>query len=294
MQQHTHRLADDGACSAGGTGGQFWLLSVAVLHARLQAAGQQQHPNLLWQFAAMALTARLAACSVASLPAGSAERLAAMVTSCHSTFAKLQRASDSPAEEPTEDRHLRIVAYQALLYTLGALHEATGTLHEVLLHLEPRENTACCCPVAAIQAHYVVSTAEAISHAMVCSLRADELAPYTSPHAALSTPLKAGASQSMFRMLQMSPTIAATWLEALGTLITHVVRTGKPLDGNWDLLHKVSLTYACRSGCLPGRICMRITCRLAAAQQPAAHLISAKCAGSSRRGRTADCAAHAC
>jgi hypothetical protein len=111
------------------------LLRVVVLHARLQAAGQLQHPNLRWQSAAMALTAHLAASSAASLPDGSAERLAAMAASCHSTFTKLQLASDAQAEESTEDIQLRIVAYQALLATLGALHKAVGTLHEVLLHL---------------------------------------------------------------------------------------------------------------------------------------------------------------
>jgi hypothetical protein len=72
-------------------------------------------------------------------------------------------------------------------------------------------------------------------------------------------------------MLQMSPTIAATWLEALGTLIAHVVRRGKPLDGNWDLLHQVSLMYACHCGCLHEPVCLRIARHLAAAQQPAAH-----------------------
>lgn len=51
-------------------------------------------------------------------------------------------------------------------------------------------------------------------------------------------------------MLQMSPTIAATWLEALGTLIAYVVRTGKPIDGHWDLLHTVSVLYASRRCCL--------------------------------------------
>lgn len=95
-------------------------------------------------------------------------------------------------------------------------------------------------------------------------------------------------------MLQMSPTIAATWLEALGTLIAHVVRTGKPLDGNWDLLHQVSLMYACRGGCLPGRICMRHrmpSCSSMIACSPPDVCDSA---GGARRGRTSNRTAPTC
>ena len=80
----------------------------------------------------MALTAQLAAYSAASLPAGSAERVAAMVAFCHGTFTKLQLASDPQAAGSVEGTKLRIMAHQALLYTLGAL----GSLHEVPIHLD--------------------------------------------------------------------------------------------------------------------------------------------------------------
>ena len=141
--QHKHRLAADAACLAGAHGHHCVHECCCVV--RLQAAGlQQQHPNPLWRFATMALTAQLAAYSAASLPAGSAERLAAMVAFCQSA---MQMASDSRAEGDTlEDRHLQMLAYKALVPTMLVL----STLHEVLMHLAPRGNTPCWCPVTSL------------------------------------------------------------------------------------------------------------------------------------------------
>lgn len=119
--------------------------SVVVLHARHQVAIlQQPFSDLMWQFETIAMTARLAACSTASQPAGSAERLAAMLQFCHGAFTHMQTPSDdSQAEEPVADK---ILGYQALLYTLGALNP---DLHEVLLHLDPEgiQLVVPCCTV---------------------------------------------------------------------------------------------------------------------------------------------------
>ena len=228
--------------------------SVVVLHARLQAAGlHQPHPNPLWRFATMALTAQLAAYSAGSLPAGSAERLAAMVAFCQS---RMQAAADSRAEgDALEDRHLQMLAYKALVPTMLAL----STLPEVLMHLAPSGNTACWCPVTWLNAGHVTAEwkARAHLHAICASLHASLEA---CPRAAHLTP--SWVRIKAYVRMQRSPTIAASWLEALSTLITHVVRDGKPVNGDWSSLHGVSMLCACSSGCLHGAICMRIACIL--------------------------------
>jgi hypothetical protein len=109
---------------------------MTALHSRLVTdklqQQQQWEPYPPLQFAAIALTARLAGHNAASLPADSTNRLAAMLAYCSHA---LKTAPDSMLDEAEPECSPQTLACSALVPALAAL----GSLHQVLGRFAPLE-----------------------------------------------------------------------------------------------------------------------------------------------------------